>query len=65
MMDFALGERQQAVADLAAEVLGADRPPAADPWKELARAGLLDVSPPASPPIMVWPWCGRTRRGYG
>ena len=46
VMDFALGERQQAVADLAAEVLGADRPRAADPWKELARAGLLDVSPP-------------------
>src|SRR5690348_4829761 len=45
-MDFALGERQQAVADLAAEVLGADRPRAADPWKELARTGLLDVSPP-------------------
>jgi len=45
-MDFALGERQQAVADLAAEVLGADRPRAEDPWKELARAGLLDVSPP-------------------
>src|SRR2546429_6310780 len=40
-MDFALEERQQAVAGLAAEVLGA-----ADPWKELARAGLLDVSPP-------------------
>ena len=46
VMDFALGERQQAVADLAAEVLGADRPRAEDPWKELARAGLLDVSPP-------------------
>jgi len=46
VMDFALGERQQAVADLAAEVLGVDRPRAADPWKELARAGLLDVSPP-------------------
>src|SRR5436309_7658790 len=40
-MDFALEERQQAVADLAAEVL-----PTEDPWKELARAGLLDVSPP-------------------
>jgi len=40
-MDFALGERQQAVADLAAEVLTAE-----DPWKDLARAGLLDVSPP-------------------
>ena len=46
MMDFTLGERQQAVADLAAEVLSADSPRAADPWKELARAGLLDVSPP-------------------
>src|SRR6201989_1717037 len=45
-MDFALGERQQAVADLAAEVLGADCSRAADPWKELARAGLLDVPPP-------------------
>jgi 3-oxo-4-pregnene-20-carboxyl-CoA dehydrogenase alpha subunit len=41
VMDFALGEHQQAVADLAAEVLAAE-----DPWKELARAGLLDVSPP-------------------
>jgi hypothetical protein len=40
-MDFALEERQQAVASLAAEVLTAE-----DPWKELARAGLLDVSPP-------------------
>src|SRR6478609_8873420 len=40
-MDFALGERQQAVADLAAEVLTAE-----DPWKDLARAGLLDVSSP-------------------
>jgi alkylation response protein AidB-like acyl-CoA dehydrogenase len=40
-MDFTLAERPQAVADLAAELLGA-----ADPWKELARAGLLDVSPP-------------------
>jgi alkylation response protein AidB-like acyl-CoA dehydrogenase len=40
-MDFTLTERQQAVAGLAAEVLDA-----ADPWKELAQAGLLDVSPP-------------------
>ena len=40
-MDFTLEERQQAVADLAAEVLTAE-----DPWKELAQAGLLDVSPP-------------------
>ena len=40
-MDFTLGETQQAVAQLAAQVLTE-----ADPWKELARAGLLDVSPP-------------------
>src|SRR5690242_13814331 len=46
-MDFALGERQQAVADLAAELLGADRSRAADPWKELARAGRLAAPPPA------------------
>jgi len=39
MMDFTLPERQRAVAGLAAEVLAAP-----DPWKELARAGLLDVS---------------------
>ena len=39
MMDFSLGETQQAVASLAAEVLGG-----ADPWKELAQAGLLDAS---------------------
>jgi len=38
-MDFTLAETQQAVASLAAEVLAA-----ADPWKELARAGLLDLS---------------------
>ena len=41
MMDFTLPERSQAVADLAAEVLRGE-----DPWKELAQAGLLDVSPP-------------------
>src|SRR5436305_14602059 len=40
-MDFTLGERQQAVSQLAAQVLTGP-----DPWKELARAGLLDVSPP-------------------
>ena len=39
MMDFTPAESQQAVAALAAEILGAP-----DPWKELARAGLLDVS---------------------
>jgi alkylation response protein AidB-like acyl-CoA dehydrogenase len=40
-MDFTLGETQQAVSQLAAQVLTEP-----DPWKELARAGLLDVSPP-------------------
>jgi hypothetical protein len=40
-MDFTPGDSQQAVVTLAAEVLAA-----ADPWKELAQAGLLDVSPP-------------------
>ncbi len=40
-MDFTLGETQQAVAQLVAPVLTEP-----DPWKELARAGLLDVSPP-------------------
>ena len=39
MMDFTPAESQQAVATLAAEVLAAP-----DPWKELARAGLLDAS---------------------
>jgi 3-oxo-4-pregnene-20-carboxyl-CoA dehydrogenase alpha subunit len=39
MMDFTPAESQQAVAALAAEILGEP-----DPWKELARAGLLDVS---------------------
>ena len=39
MMDFTLAETQQAVAALAAEVLAGP-----DPWKELARAGLLDVT---------------------
>ena len=38
-MDFIPTESQQAVAALAAEVLAAP-----DPWKELARAGLLDVT---------------------
>ena len=40
-MDFTLGETQQAVSQLAAQILTDP-----DPWKELARAGLLDVSPP-------------------
>jgi 3-oxo-4-pregnene-20-carboxyl-CoA dehydrogenase alpha subunit len=37
-MDFTLGETQQAVAQLAAQVLTG-----ADPWKELAQAGLLSL----------------------
>jgi 3-oxo-4-pregnene-20-carboxyl-CoA dehydrogenase alpha subunit len=41
-MDFTPAESQQAVAGLAAEVLAG-----ADPWKELARAGLLSVGPGA------------------
>jgi 3-oxo-4-pregnene-20-carboxyl-CoA dehydrogenase alpha subunit len=39
MMDFTPAESQQAVAALAAEILTEP-----DPWKELARAGLLDAS---------------------
>ena len=42
MMDFTPAGSQQAVAVLAAEVLAA--PDTSDPWKELARGGLLDVS---------------------
>ena len=38
MMDFTPSESQQVVAGLAAEVLTA-----ADPWKELAQAGLLSL----------------------
>jgi alkylation response protein AidB-like acyl-CoA dehydrogenase len=38
MMDFTPGESQQAVAELAAQVLTG-----ADPWKGLAQAGLLSV----------------------
>jgi alkylation response protein AidB-like acyl-CoA dehydrogenase len=38
-MDFTLPETGQAVAALAAEILAGP-----DPWKELAQAGLLDVS---------------------
>jgi 3-oxo-4-pregnene-20-carboxyl-CoA dehydrogenase alpha subunit len=40
-MDFTPAESQQAVAALAAKILHAP-----DAWKELARAGLLDVSAP-------------------
>ena len=45
-MDFTPAETQQAVAGLATEVLAAEVP-ASDPWKELARAGLLSVGPDA------------------
>jgi len=38
-MDFTPTESQQAVAALAAEILAEP-----DPWKALARAGLLDAS---------------------
>lgn len=41
MMDFELSGTQRAIAALAAEVLGA-----ADPWKELARSGLLALTVP-------------------
>ena len=44
-MDFTLTETQQAVADLAAQVLTGP-----DPWKALAQAGLLDVSAPLDVP---------------
>jgi 3-oxo-4-pregnene-20-carboxyl-CoA dehydrogenase alpha subunit len=43
-MDFEPTEPQRAIAGLAAEVLGG---PGDDPWKELARAGLLSVALPA------------------
>src|ERR1700722_10587018 len=44
-MAFPPAESQQAGAALAAEVLGsADLSKGPDPWKELARAGLLDMS---------------------
>ena len=46
-MDFTPAETQQAVAGLAAEVLAAEVLASADPWKELARAGLLSVGPDA------------------
>jgi alkylation response protein AidB-like acyl-CoA dehydrogenase len=46
-MDFTPAESQQAVTGLAAEVLAAEVLAGADPWKELARAGLLSVGPDA------------------
>ena len=54
-MDFTLGETQQAVARVAADVLDRSQPPAAGPdepqdsalWKELGQAGLLALTLPA------------------
>ncbi len=49
MMDFTLSESQHAVATLAAEILGSS----ADPWKELARAGLLDLGVPETTVLLT------------
>jgi alkylation response protein AidB-like acyl-CoA dehydrogenase len=43
-MDFSLTESQQEIARLAGQLLDGRK---ADPWKELARAGLLSLSVPA------------------
>ena len=43
-MDFSLTESQQAIADLAGQLLDEAK---TSPWKELARAGLLSLSLPA------------------
>ena len=48
MMDFSLAESQQVVAELAAEVLTA-----AEPWKELARAGLLQLGVPETTVLLT------------
>ena len=45
-MDFSLTESQQEIARLAGQLLDERK---ADPWKELARAGLLALSLPAEP----------------
>jgi len=47
-MDFTLAETQQVVADLAAQVLAA-----ADPWKELAQAGLLQLGVPETTVLLT------------
>ena len=52
-MDFSLTESQQAIADLAGQLLdeakpaGSGQQESTGPWKELARAGLLSLSLPA------------------
>ena len=48
MMDFTLAESQQVVIDLAAQVLAA-----ADPWKELAQAGLLQLGVPETTVLLT------------
>jgi 3-oxo-4-pregnene-20-carboxyl-CoA dehydrogenase alpha subunit len=48
MMDFSLAESQQVVAELAADVLTV-----ADPWKELARAGLLQLGVPETTVLLT------------
>jgi len=48
MMDFTLAETQQAVADLAVQVLAG-----ADPWKELAQAGLLQLGVPETTVLLT------------
>ena len=48
MMDFTLAESQQVVVDLAAQVLAA-----ADPWKELAQAGLLQLGVPETTVLLT------------
>ncbi len=45
-MDFELSQTQREIARLAADVLAADVRGAADPWKELARSGLLALAVP-------------------
>ena len=45
-MDFELSEQQQDIARLAADVLSGSGPGTADPWKELARSGLLALAVP-------------------
>ncbi len=48
MMDFTLAESQQVVVDLAAQVLSG-----ADPWKELAQAGLLQLGVPETTVLLT------------
>ena len=47
-MDFSLTDSQQEIARLAGQLLDEGK---ADPWKELARSGLLALSLPADLPL--------------